>query len=164
MEDRRARNSYGRLVLGYNLVDYKPHSHRSTFYLVLTLFKAFSAAPFLGPAIGPLIGGFLSDAEGWRWLYWIQLIMSAVIYILLVFTVPETYAPKILAKRAVKLRKETGDSTFVTEQDLDMRPLSERLRLFLLRPFQLLFVEMIVLFISIYMSVLYSLLYAFFVA
>jgi len=30
---------------------------------------AFSAARFIGPAIGPLIGGFLSDAAGWRWLY-----------------------------------------------------------------------------------------------
>lgn len=29
----------------------------------------FSAAPFVGPAIGPLVGGFLSDAKGWRWLY-----------------------------------------------------------------------------------------------
>lgn len=27
---------------------------------------AFSAAPFIGPAIGPLVGGYLSDAKGWR--------------------------------------------------------------------------------------------------
>jgi multidrug resistance protein len=27
---------------------------------------AFSAAPFVGPAIGPLVGGFLADAKGWR--------------------------------------------------------------------------------------------------
>nr|OQO24764.1 hypothetical protein B0A51_07789 [Rachicladosporium sp. CCFEE 5018] len=125
---------------------------------------AFSAAPFIGPAIGPLVGGFLSDALGWRWLYWIQLILSGAIYILMTFTVPETYAPTILSKRAKKLRKDTGDSKYVTEQDIDLRPLKERLRVFLIRPFQLLFLEPIVFFISLYMSVLYGLLYMFFVA
>jgi multidrug resistance protein len=125
---------------------------------------AFSAAPFIGPAVGPLVGGFLSDAAGWRWLYWIQLILSAVVWAAISFTVPETYAPKLLARRAARMRKETGDDKFVTEEDLDLRPLSQRLRLFLLRPFQLLFQELIVFFISLYMSVLYGLLYMFFVA
>lgn len=45
-----------------------------------------------------------------------------------------------------------------------MRPLGERLRIFLVRPFQLLFGEPIVFLISVYMSVLYGLLYMFFVA
>lgn len=125
---------------------------------------AFSAAPFLGPAIGPLIGGFLSDAAGWRWLYWIQLLIAGVVYILITFTVPETYAPAILAKRAKKMREKTGDKDHVTEQDLDIRTFSERLGIFLVRPFQLLFGEPIVLFVALYMSVLYGLLYMFFIA
>jgi MFS family permease len=123
---------------------------------------AFSAAPFIGPAIGPLVGGFLSDAKGWRWLYWIQLILAGFVYILITFTVPETYAPTILARRAKKLRKT--DTSYYTEQDLDLRPLSERMRIFLIRPFQLLFGELIVFLVSLYMSVLYGLLYMFFVA
>ncbi|CAG8954335.1 hypothetical protein HYFRA_00005959 [Hymenoscyphus fraxineus] len=125
---------------------------------------AFSAAPFIGPAIGPLVGGFLSDALGWRWLYWIQLILAAFVYILMAFTVPETYAPTILARRAKKLRESTGEKEHVTEQDIDMRPFRERLGVFLIRPFQLLFGELIVFLVSVYMSVLYGLLYMFFVA
>jgi multidrug resistance protein len=125
---------------------------------------AFSAAPFIGPAVGPLIGGFLFDAAGWRWLYWIQLILASVVWLLITFTVAETYAPTILAARAKKLRASTGESDHVTEQDLDLRPFSERLRIFLIRPFQLLFGELIVLLVSVYMSVLYGLLYMFFVA
>ncbi|KAK3309750.1 major facilitator superfamily domain-containing protein [Chaetomium strumarium] len=125
---------------------------------------AFSAAPFIGPAIGPLIGGFLSDAAGWRWLYWIQLIFAFVVWVLITFTVPETYAPTILARRAAKLRKQTGDNGHVTEAELDPRPFSERIGVFLVRPFQLLFRELIVFLISLYMSVLYGLLYMFFVA
>ncbi|OBW68652.1 MAG: WD40 repeat-like protein [Aureobasidium pullulans] len=125
---------------------------------------AFSAAPFVGPAIGPLVGGFTSDHLGWRWLYWLQLILSGFVYILIVFTVPETYAPIILAKRAKKMRKDTGDSRYVSESDLDTRPIGERMKVFILRPFQLLFCELIVFLISLYMSVLYGLLYMFFVA
>ncbi|EGR50883.1 uncharacterized protein TRIREDRAFT_75937 [Trichoderma reesei QM6a] len=125
---------------------------------------AFSAAPFIGPAIGPLVGGYLADGAGWRWLYWIQLILAGIVWVLITFTVPETYAPTILSRRAKKLRQTTGDETYVTEQDIDERPMSERLTVFMIRPFQLLFRELIVLLISLYMSVLYGLLYMFFVA
>ncbi|KAE8354222.1 major facilitator superfamily domain-containing protein [Aspergillus coremiiformis] len=125
---------------------------------------AFSASPFLGPAIGPLAGGYLADAAGWRWLYWLMLILAFVAWVLISFTVPETYAPTILKRRAKKLRKTQNDPKYVTETELDSRPLGEKLRIFLFRPFQLLFLEPIVLFISIYMSVLYGLLYMFFVA
>lgn len=117
---------------------------------------AFSAAPFIGPAVGPLVGGFLSDALGWRWLYWLQLIVSFAVWVLITFTVPETYTPTLLARRAKKLRKETGNDRYVTEEDLDKRPFGERLRIFLFRPFQLLFQELIVFLISIYMSILYG--------
>ncbi|KAK4156615.1 hypothetical protein C8A00DRAFT_12470 [Chaetomidium leptoderma] len=125
---------------------------------------AFSAAPFIGPAIGPLVGGFLSDAAGWRWLYWLQLILAFVAWVLITFTVPETYAPTILARRAAKLRKDSGDNGHVTEAELDPRPFTARLAVFLIRPFQLLFGELIVFLMALYMSVLYGLLYMFFVA
>lgn len=124
---------------------------------------AFSAAPFLGPALGPLVGGWL-QLKGWRWLYWIQLILAGVIWLVITFTMPETYAPTLLRKRAKKMRKEHDTDKFVTEQELDTRPMGEKLRIFLLRPFQLLFLEPIVFLLSIYMSVLYGLLYMFFIA
>ncbi|KAF9891557.1 hypothetical protein FE257_004025 [Aspergillus nanangensis] len=125
---------------------------------------AFSASPFLGPAIGPLAGGFLADGTNWRWLYWLQLILSFVAWVLITFTVPETYAPALLKKRAQKLRKAEDDPRYVTEAELNPRPFGERMRVLFLRPFQLLFLEPIVLCIAIYMSILYGLLYMFFVA
>jgi MFS family permease len=24
-----------------------------------------------GPVLGPVAGGFLSEAEGWRWIFWV---------------------------------------------------------------------------------------------
>ena len=103
-------------------------------------------------------------ALGWRWLYWIQLILAGAAFTLITFTVPETYAPILLSRRAAKLRKLTGDDRYTTEQQVDKRSFAQRLRIFLLRPFQLLFGELIVFFVSLYMSILYGLLYIFFVA
>lgn len=31
----------------------------------------WSLGPMLGPVIGPLAGGYLADAVGWRWDFWI---------------------------------------------------------------------------------------------
>lgn len=45
-----------------------------------------------------------------------------------------------------------------------MRPIGERIRIFLVMPLKLLFGELIVFLISLYMSVLYGLLYMFFIA
>lgn len=127
---------------------------------------AFSSAPFLGPALGPLIGGFIADHLSWRWLYWIQLIASGAIWFLITFTVPETFAPTILARRAKKLRKDAapGGKKYVTEEELEGTPFAAKMRVFLVRPFKLLFLEPIVMFLSLYMSVLYGLLYMFFIA
>ena len=31
----------------------------------------FSMGPLMGPIIGPVAGGFLAQAEGWRWVFWV---------------------------------------------------------------------------------------------
>lgn len=50
-------------------------------------------------------------------------------------TVPETYAPVILKRRAQRLRKETGDQNIATEQELFKVSLSAMLIDTLIRPF-----------------------------
>ncbi|KAK9480685.1 major facilitator superfamily domain-containing protein [Lipomyces japonicus] len=129
-----------------------------------TAMATFSAAPFIGPCVGPIVGGFIGDHVTWRWIYWVMLMLTGVIYVLIVFTIPETYAPAILKKRAAKLRKETGDDSYVTEAERNPKPLGEMMKISLYRPIILLFGELIVFLISIYMSVIYGLLYMFFFA
>ncbi|KAK7206828.1 major facilitator superfamily domain-containing protein [Myxozyma melibiosi] len=124
----------------------------------------FSAAPFVGPCIGPIVGGYIGDTVSWRWIYYVFLIFSGAIYVLVALTIPETFAPEILKRRARKLRKETGDSTYVTDLERNRRPLGEMLKVSLCRPMILLCRELIVLLMSIYMSVVYGLLYMFFFA
>jgi len=125
---------------------------------------AFSAAPFIGLVIGPLVGGYVSDGLGWRWLYWCQMLAAGLAFALITLTVPETFAPAILAGRAKRLRRESGEKHHVTEEDLDPRPFKQRLRTCLVRPFQLLFGELIVFLVSCYVSILFGLLYMFFVS
>jgi hypothetical protein len=85
---------------------------------------------------------------------------------LITFTVPETFGPTIIARRAKKLCKQANpDGTrCVTEEELDARSFSALVRVLLVRLFKLLFLEPIVMFLSLYMSVLYGLLCMFFIA
>ena len=31
----------------------------------------WTMGPLIGPVVGPIAGGFLSQAKGWRWVFWI---------------------------------------------------------------------------------------------
>ncbi|KAF5644108.1 multidrug resistance [Fusarium sp. NRRL 52700] len=125
---------------------------------------AFSAAPFLGPIMGPMIGGFVFENKGWRWLYWLQLILCGFLFVCLVVLVPETYAPIILEKKAKKLRKQTGDDSYIAEHELAQHTFGEIANIYLARPLRLLMTEPIVTLFAIYAAILYGILYMFFVA
>ncbi|CAK7900252.1 major facilitator superfamily multidrug transporter Nag4p [[Candida] anglica] len=124
----------------------------------------FSAAPYLGPVMGPIFGGLLCDhAPTWRWLYWTFLIISGFFYVVLIVLVPETHHATILRKRVKHLRKLTGDDSYIAVADLKPRTFTQKAEESLLRPFVLL-KELIVFLITIYMAINYGLLYMFFFA
>ncbi len=82
--------------------------------------------------------------------------------LLFLLTVPETFAPVLLRKRAQKLRQKEGNSNIYTQQELSRPPFSELLIDTLVRPFTMLVTEPILLLMSLYISVIYGLLYGFF--
>jgi multidrug resistance protein len=41
----------------------------------------FSLGPLFGPVIGPVTGGFIAQRAGWRWVFWVLLIASAIVSI-----------------------------------------------------------------------------------
>lgn len=51
----------------------------------------FSIAPFIGPSIGPLLGGFINYNVHWRWTYYVLIIWGFALLVAIVFIVPETY-------------------------------------------------------------------------
>ncbi|KAI0319881.1 MFS general substrate transporter [Amylostereum chailletii] len=121
----------------------------------------FAAAPYGGPVLGPLVGGFVGETIGWRWMLWVNMIFAGVVAVI-VSIVPETYAPVILRHRAKKLREETKSDNYATEQELFPRPFTELLIETLIRPFEMLATEPILLLMSLYVAMIYGLLYGFF--
>ncbi|KAJ8514115.1 hypothetical protein ONZ45_g8269 [Pleurotus djamor] len=123
----------------------------------------FSLTIFMGPCIGPMIGGWIGELAGWRWLYWVLFILVGVCFAFSLF-IPETLAPLLLKRKAARLRKETGDDSYVTEAEFHRVPLSQSLKVALLRPLTMLVTEPVVIFMSIYLSFVYSILYLLFFA
>ena len=122
----------------------------------------FATAPFMGPMLGPIMGGFVSITVGWRWVQGICCILIGVVWMAGILLLPETYGPVLLRKTAKRLSRETGKAYIsVLEKNNGGLELSEVFGKTLKRPWVLLFWEPIVLIASIYMSILYGTLYMF---
>ncbi|ESZ96910.1 MFS multidrug transporter [Sclerotinia borealis F-4128] len=123
----------------------------------------FAAAPFLGPAIGPIVGGFLGETKGWRWVEGLMAIFTGVLWIIGGLTIPETYSPVILRRRANKMSSLTG-KVYKSKMEVDhgSKSISAEFKTALSRPWILLFTEPIVLLLSLYMAIIYGTLYMMF--
>ena len=123
----------------------------------------FSGATFIGPVAGPIVGGFITQSYlGWRWTAWITLIAAAFFGTVSWFICAESYAPVLLQRRAAKKRFETKNWAIhapADESPVDMKAIVEK---YLYRPFQMLVLEPILIFITIYMAFIYGILYLFF--
>lgn len=53
----------------------------------------YQLAPVLGPAIGPVAGGFISEYATWRWTFWSLTSFNLVIQLAGMLFFQETYAP-----------------------------------------------------------------------
>lgn len=127
--------------------------------------SVYASAPFLGPSLGPIIGGFLGQSKGWRWVEGLMGIFAGAFWVLQALTVPETYAPVLLRKRAEKLSEMTG-KVYRTKKDIEdgQVELKEAYKVALSRPWLLLIFEPIVLLLTIYMAIINGTLYMLFAA
>lgn len=121
-----------------------------------------SLAPFIGPAIGPAIGGFINYNTDWRWTWYVMIIWAVVLMLSIIFFAPETYHPILLRAKARKLRKETGNDAYRAPMENTTKSIRTTLKLSLLRPFQLLFLEPMCLCLDLYSAILLGILYLFF--
>ncbi|KAJ9298113.1 hypothetical protein DTO271G3_3718 [Paecilomyces variotii] len=125
----------------------------------------FAGAPFLGPTLGPVVGGFLGENAGWRWVQGFLGAFTGVIWISCSLLVPETYAPLLLRKRAAKLSQITG-KVYASHLEIQTGKITivDAFKGALSRPWILLFAEPIVLLLSVYMAIVYGTLYMLFSA
>jgi multidrug resistance protein len=121
----------------------------------------FSIGPLLGPIIGPVAGGFLSESKGWRWVFWLILIISGTVSALMFAFLRETYAPIILQRRVEKLRKETGNPLLRSRLDAGLSPRDYFAR-GIVRPLKMLVWSPICIIFGIYIAIVYGYLYLMF--
>ncbi|KAI9933682.1 hypothetical protein MW887_008155 [Aspergillus wentii] len=124
-------------------------------------FSCWSVGAMNGPVIGPIMGGFVYQYLGWRWINWIVLICVGVAFVALLFT-KETYAPVLLRERRRKRQQETGDMRWWSRYDNELSGW-ELLKINLTRPFIMAVSEPICLFWNIYVGIIYAVLFLCFV-
>ncbi|KAI9042114.1 MFS transporter [Aspergillus affinis] len=85
--------------------------------------------PFLGPALGPIIGGLAAQNLHWHWLFWILSIFDVVVLVLGTVVIQECHTPVLLHRKA---RTQTPNL-----QHRNTDSLLTQLRKNLYRPFNL---------------------------
>ncbi|KAI1756599.1 major facilitator superfamily domain-containing protein [Xylaria castorea] len=106
--------------------------------------------PYLGPALGPIIGGLVSQLIAWPWLFYIVSIIDTVVLVIGILVLRETYTPVLLRRKAATLAQldrdvidgipiaTTTPSPTTADRWAPWRDVFSRLRVNLLRPFQIL--------------------------
>lgn len=122
----------------------------------------YTASPFIGPSIGPLLGGFINQYTSWRWTFYMLLIWSGVNLAMILFFVPETYHPVLLRHKAQKLRDETGDKRWEAPIEKINQSIPKTIMYSFLRPLQLLFLEPMCFLLCLFSAILLGILYLFF--
>jgi multidrug resistance protein len=121
--------------------------------------SVYSLAPLLGPALGPIAGGFITENTTWRWVFYATTITDGLIQAFGLFFLQETYPPVLLERKKKKLIKETGNTALFTEWDNPNRTIIQSLKTALARPFRLLATQIIIQILAIYMATLYGIMY-----
>jgi MFS family permease len=125
----------------------------------------FTAAPFLGPCVGPIVGGFGGMTVGWRWAEGVWAVFAGIMWIVGSIVVPETYAPILLQKRAARMTAKTGKAhVSIFEAGQGKVTARAAFQKTLARPWVLLFTEPIVFLLAAYQAILYGTLYMLFSA
>ena len=118
---------------------------------------------FLGPVVGPPMGGFIaqSDAVSWRWVEWTSLIATGLVLASFVLFQSETYAPILLKWKAEHLRRATGDDRYVSTAEIRAMSFVQRLKVSLSRPFAMTLQEPTIMLWTAYLTIIYVMLFGF---
>ncbi|KAF3396407.1 hypothetical protein F1880_007184 [Penicillium rolfsii] len=122
----------------------------------------FSAMVWIGPALGPVVAGFLELKKDWRWSFYVLLWLGGASAVIML-TIPETYASIILYKKAKRIRAANlpgYENVKAPVQDSD-RTLVGIYKVALTRPWIILF-DPISLLCAVYLAFIYTLLYMLF--
>ncbi|PIG79628.1 MFS multidrug transporter [Aspergillus arachidicola] len=125
----------------------------------------YGLGPLLGPVIGPIAGGYLSQAQGWRWVFW----LLAIVFLDIVrgrghsgfFVLSESYEPVLLRQKAKRIRQENRSAEVNAGQALKIDSRKVFIQA-ITRPTKLLFLTPNVALFSLYTGVVFGYLYLLF--
>jgi MFS family permease len=118
----------------------------------------FSLGPPIAPTIAPIIAGFIVLNTTWRWIMWVLVFSTGTTLAMGIIFLRETFPPTILAKKAKRLRKETGNQELMTlfEATEQGESFWHKARKNIVRPARLLTGNLIVFVLSLYMALTYG--------
>ncbi|KND87841.1 putative transporter [Tolypocladium ophioglossoides CBS 100239] len=121
--------------------------------------------PVLGPSCAPVIGGFVSQTIGWRWVNWLTFIPSTITLVAMIFLSRETNHQVLIARKTKKLRKELNRPELRSCYIDPAAPILSRKQILLnglTRPLKMLFRSAIIFSVSLYIAFAYGCLYLLF--
>ena len=113
---------------------------------------------WIGPSLGPLIGGFAAQSQGWRWTEWVLVWINVVVLFMIFCFLPETSGANILYRRARRLHHNAGPENALRCENKPIQPArSGRMSVAyetLVRPFVLCFQEPICILLNAYTALI----------
>ncbi|KAF9262296.1 MFS general substrate transporter [Marasmius fiardii PR-910] len=121
----------------------------------------YSLGPLLGPAIGPIAGGYLAQAVGIKWVFITVACACGLASVIGLPLLRETYAP-VIRRRKIKRNLEDPEKVLQTVDPLQNVSKWEYIWVNLSRPVMLLCKSFICFILSLYMAFLYGVYYLMF--
>jgi multidrug resistance protein len=142
--------------------------------------SVWAVGTILGPMVGPIIGGYVTEVAGWRWMFWVISIAVSCNYdlyqknmivanrnqigfvaIVAFAVLRETYPAVILERKAARLRKEKRNPNYRSKLATDVN-FTELFKRSIMRPTKMLVCYPIVTIMCTYVAILYGILYLLF--
>lgn len=134
---------------GGSITDMIPQERRAS------VIAAYSIGALFAPIVGPVVGGLLAHAMGWRWSFWLLAIAGFVFSAVQLVVLRETYHPVLLQRKVTHLRVITGRKQLRSSLDTGLSSKAYFVRN-LVRPAKMLTLSPLVIIVSLFIAITYG--------